>query len=334
MTLDRVLRELTIEVTQQCLNHCLFCSSCAVRHPAIAEMPVELVTTLIEDACAHGLQSLSISGGEPFLHPELHGILAAAVRQAPSHASLRHGVARLRRTAVYSSGVVLDAAGRAKPLLLDDRLLALMTAPGVTLVLNVQSLDPAVHDGLVGRRGALALTLRAMTAALRQGVSVEVHIVPNKLNVATLVDTARGLVALGVARVSFLRFVPQGYGAIHRSKLVLSPLDQETLREAIDQLRRDEHSSRYRFGIPLGAPGQCAARCGAGRTRMVVRSDGAIFPCEAYKECGRSEFRLGSVYKERLPELLERATSLAGLPPVHQLGIADPCPAQRLYAEE
>ncbi len=64
------LQELTLEITRECVNRCLHCSSMAV--PAAGGTPADAtaIRRLAAEAAELGLRSLAISGGEPFLHPQ------------------------------------------------------------------------------------------------------------------------------------------------------------------------------------------------------------------------------------------------------------------------
>ena len=85
------LKEITIEITQQCPNYCIHCSSMSSLSKNHM-MPLEKVKELIDDVDILGCEQISFSGGEPFLHKDLVKMVAYAYRKG-------------MRVAVYTSGI-------------------------------------------------------------------------------------------------------------------------------------------------------------------------------------------------------------------------------------
>ena len=72
------LKEITIEITQQCPNYCIHCSSMSSLSKNHM-MPLEKVKELIDDVDILGCEQISFSGGEPFLHKDLVKMVAYAL---------------------------------------------------------------------------------------------------------------------------------------------------------------------------------------------------------------------------------------------------------------
>ena len=68
------LKEITIEITQQCPNHCVHCSSLSSNYKTYC-LSFEKVTELINDAVNLGCKTINLSGGEPFVHPRITQIV-------------------------------------------------------------------------------------------------------------------------------------------------------------------------------------------------------------------------------------------------------------------
>jgi MoaA/NifB/PqqE/SkfB family radical SAM enzyme len=319
--MDARLRELTLEITRECMNRCMYCSSLAVRHADKPPIDCETVANLVSQAMDLGLHSLAISGGEPFLHPDVGRILR------------RCAAMRVPRLLVYTSGISRDEKGHASALTPD--MLNLARSCDLRLIFNVESNVPAIHDRVVGADGRLRLTLFSLRQALAHGIPVEGHVVPNHQNAETLASTARRLISLGVERVSFLRLVPQGYATETREDIICSDEDETRIREQFQSLINDPDSSRrYRFGVPFS--GHCGdpKRCNAGVSKLIMRWDGVFFPCEAFKECGRDELSLGTARDTPLAIALHRQRVCSGLQQLKtRAARADTCPAQCLYLE-
>ena len=68
------LNEITIEVTQQCPNRCIYCSSLSDLEKTEA-MDIKTVRRVVDDAKALGATIVSLSGGEPFLRNDIAEIV-------------------------------------------------------------------------------------------------------------------------------------------------------------------------------------------------------------------------------------------------------------------
>lgn len=64
------LNEITIEVTQQCPNRCIYCSSLSDLEKT-ERLDLETICKVVDDAKELGAKSVSLSGGEPFLREDI-----------------------------------------------------------------------------------------------------------------------------------------------------------------------------------------------------------------------------------------------------------------------
>ena len=64
------LHEITIEVTQRCPNRCIYCSSLSDATKT-QYLDYETICRVVDDAKSLGAKSVSLSGGEPFLHSDI-----------------------------------------------------------------------------------------------------------------------------------------------------------------------------------------------------------------------------------------------------------------------
>ena len=60
------LNEITIELTQQCPNHCIYCSSLSNMEKNEC-LDYAAIIRVVDDAVILGAKTVSLSGGEPFL---------------------------------------------------------------------------------------------------------------------------------------------------------------------------------------------------------------------------------------------------------------------------
>ena len=68
------LKEITIEITQRCPNYCIHCSSLSSLNCS-TQLSFDDIRNVIDDAVSLGAELICISGGEPFMHPQITDII-------------------------------------------------------------------------------------------------------------------------------------------------------------------------------------------------------------------------------------------------------------------
>ncbi|HML56558.1 MAG TPA: radical SAM protein, partial [Solidesulfovibrio magneticus] len=187
LTLSR-LGELWLHVTDRCnlaCRHCLFCSGPA----AGAELPTELALARIAEAAALGCRVFALTGGEPFCHPGLSDIVAAALTVPGSH------VAILTNGTGFSDQAALVASWPR------DR---------VHFQASCDGLAPR-HDALRGT-GAFARLLDDLARARGMGFGVTLSACPTRDNVADLPALADLAASVGAAGLHFMWHFAAGRG--------------------------------------------------------------------------------------------------------------------------
>lgn len=303
-----MLTDLTVELNQACPNRCLFCSSLATPD---SDHVIDRVTVnrIARQAASLGLRDISLSGGEPLEHPELREVLSDLKDIGLAVHLYTTGIGK-------QDGLVQTFTGWA------DTVASLSS-----VIFNVQSTEACVHDELVGRTGALSLTLASMRAAQKAGCRVEVHIVPNHINIQSIEKTVRDVWATGVTQISLLRLVRQGYARNNAHRLELTPRDLVILRLAATSLQ--EEGVRLRLGIPFSGIFGPRVICNAGLSKLIIRYDGRVFPCEAFKDRPEFEFSLGDIRRDNLVDMLHRGRRSIPLARLRsRLFERETCPAQ------
>jgi len=275
------------------------------------------IMDVASQAVSLGLHTIGISGGEPLLHPEVKSIIPLLSEKL--------------NVRLYTTGITLDAGGKVTNF--DEW--SLFDTTRTTIIFNVQSTDPRVHDSLTGRRGSLELTMTAMLSAKRSGYNVEVHMVPNLLNLLTLESSVSDLANWGVDQISFLRLVPQGNAARNSSRLVLAGEDSRKLKSILHRLSLIKlPATKLRFGIPLSEPANGSVKCNAAANKLIIRYDGVVLPCEAFKCAPGNLFELGDIRSRSLHDLLLAGQSLLALNTLKRAlnDTEETCPAQVYWA--
>ena len=71
-----MIKDLTFEIIWKCPNNCLFCSSCS-SYDKEKRIDFKFFKKTIDYLCEQGgIEEISLSGGEPFLHPDLFKMVA------------------------------------------------------------------------------------------------------------------------------------------------------------------------------------------------------------------------------------------------------------------
>lgn len=66
----RMLYDVSLEILKKCLNNCLHCSSNSC-HNSKTILGLDTIKQIIDDIIFIGAKRLCLSGGEPFLHPDI-----------------------------------------------------------------------------------------------------------------------------------------------------------------------------------------------------------------------------------------------------------------------
>lgn len=259
------LKEITIEVTQQCPNHCVHCSSLSSLKKTTC-LSTEKIIEVIDDAVALGCQTINISGGEPFLHSGLVKIVNYIEQ---------HGA----KCYIYTSGISFKhGIYQSIPM----KILKELRGKVAKYIVNVEAVDEDTYNRIMGTTfGGFGMMKQFIKNAVDLGNIVEAHFVPMKLNYHQIPNVVRMCTELGVSRVSFLRFVAQGRGLENRQDILLDMECTIKVRLMMDECVK-KNASNIRIGIPFSS---CNNRinCLTGTDKLVVRYDGNVYPCEAFK---------------------------------------------------
>lgn len=257
------LKEVKLEVTHRCTLACIHCSSEAT--PSCSrEMPFDKAAHLLDEMLAFGVAEIAFSGGEPLLWPGLNDAV---------HKCAHGGVP----PTIYTSGNV-DGY---------DVAMSVLKEHGAGCVIfSLFGADKDAHDRVTRRSGSFDRTLAAIEAAQKASLRTELHFVPMRANYAELrglIDLAR---AKGLTRVSVLRFVPQGRGAIQPSMALTHGQNLE--------LRRMIEAGRDRIDVRAGSPYNFllvneSPACYAAIDRLTVGPQFDIYPCDAFKQIKAEE---------------------------------------------
>ncbi|ROP41232.1 radical SAM protein [Saccharothrix texasensis] len=276
---------LQVHPTRLCNLRCLHCYSSS--GPDVAEaIPISVLSTVVRDAAALGYDVLNVSGGEPFLYPELPALLRAA-REAGM------------RTTVTTNAVALT-----------QRRIGLVRGL-VDLVAVSLDGDRATHDRIRDQEGCYEKALAGIRRLTEAGIPVGVITTLTQGNATQLGDVALAAVQSGALLLQVHPLEPEG--AANRLMTGERP-DAVELAYAAVELGRiaEEHGVAVQLdAVPrtmltrkpeafMAVPVDDAQPLGRWLTPLVIEANGAAVPV-AYGFDRR--YGLGNVQSRPLAEL-------------------------------
>lgn len=181
------MSSLSFMVTNKCNLNCSFCSRNAKNTNELFMDP-EFIGEQIGEAIKWApLQTINLSGGEPFMHPQIEKILDI----------------------ITSFG--LDVRINTNGLLLNDKVMNLINKYNVKMfTISLDSADSNLHDEIRGLKGAFDKTVENIKKLVDNGCKVFVKATVTEENVDTIFDLMKFVEKLGVYGFSYSRTIPIG----------------------------------------------------------------------------------------------------------------------------
>lgn len=257
-----MIRDISFEITQKCLNNCVHCSSCS-NSLCKQHIDYETICKTVDDMPQIGVNRVCLSGGEPFLHKDLKNIVTY-VKQLGMEVN------------IYSSGITE----------VDEQITYITTGEFIDLkkcglskiMFNLQSYRSSRYDEIMGTMGRFDIVKKSIKNAIETGIYTEIHFVPMKINIGDIdgiIELARNM---NVNKVSFLKLVPHGRADKNKHLIQLSEEETIKLRNKLNEIK----SETIRIGIPLSLDFD-SDFCHAASSKLYIKFDGTVYGCEAFK---------------------------------------------------
>ena len=276
------IKDLCFEIIQKCPNNCMFCSSesnidkCNVVDFETFKKTINHLISL------GGIEEISFSGGEPMLHPNISDMVKYCNDW---------GI----KTTLYTSGIVvrteqlnsdnehiqriLNQLGGFRDISVEE--FQRLESCGLSkVVFDLQASEVDEYNELMGTKNNMPLLLKSILHASYCSFDKSIHFIPNKINVAQIKDVLELTEFAGIRELRVLKFVPQGRGKQNRKDLQLSNDELLSFVKYAEQLTSD--ITTIKIGIPLLKENKHI--CTAGYDKVVIRYDGQILPCPAFKD--------------------------------------------------
>lgn len=261
-----MLSEISIEILQRCPNRCIYCSSHS-NPQATHIISFEIIKNIIDDAKSLGCKTVCLSGGEPFLHPQILDIISYIAKQQLI-------------CYVYTSGIYMkDEVYSSLP----NEYIEAIRGMVDKVIFNVEADSSTLYDQIMGTDvGGFDMMKKSINDCVSSGLVVETHVVPMQVNFKHLKSIFEMCYQFGVSKVSILRLVLQGRALVNLSLVKLTGEDSREVTKLIKALK-EAYKGKVRIGLPY-SDSNCRIYCKAASDKINVRYDGNVYPCEVFKD--------------------------------------------------
>ncbi len=282
---------LVYELTEACNQNCRFCYNHwrpEGARPADRRLAARTLRRILSQA---EVGSISFSGGEPTLLPNVHDL------------ALRCGFAGCRVNVLTNGS------------LLDDAAITNFKSLGISaLQISFLSADPAVHDYLTGVPGSWDKAVSAIDRAIRilGADHLAIVLIITALNAGTVAGTLEFLKERGVLHFMVNRFNIGGNGIVNLDELSLSDEGLRAAFATVSKFAVRNPQMRFTSGVctpfcilnPAEFPGIIFTSCSTDLQQrpVTIAADGNV------RFCNHSPFIMGSIYERSIREILEDET--------------------------
>lgn len=314
-----MVKDLCFEIIEKCPNNCKFCSSNAnILKKKIIEFE-EFKRVIDYFETIGGIKEISLSGGEPLLHPDLLKMIAYTKQKNIKTVLFTSGIKyrekisdeekkyyELKRQKDLSEIQTHEPWNhrlQSQVIRYYDNFLNPPLFSGLTkndcqhlkalgldkIVFDTQGYEEETDSYLMGRaKEKRQYLLDSIFYSATVGLNVDIHFIPLKFNYQEIGDLLELLEIIKVQNISFLKFIPQGRGKQNKNFLELEPKELKNFLKNLEQEAK-KFSGKIRCGIPLQT--STKHKCNAGLEKLVIKCDGTILPCPALKDLTEEEYR-------------------------------------------
>lgn len=178
----RYFPEMVLMMTGRCNYNCIHCFNAKDNEPLMSEWSWEELKDLLDQAADAGVHGFTITGGEPMYHPHFMDMMRY----------------------IYEKNMVvkeLNTNGH----FLTREILKEFKSFGCDPLIKISFDGVGYHDKMRGFEGAEKTTVEKMRLVVDSGFRLMSQTQANRLNVDSLMDTARLLDDIGVMRMRYTR---------------------------------------------------------------------------------------------------------------------------------
>ena len=245
--------------------NCIFCSSDSNIHKNKFISKSDFLN-IISEAKAVGIEVIQLSGGEPFLHPNIKEFIDYILNKE-------------LLIEIYTCG---NTYKYKKYLPIPEELLSYYkNNPNITLRFNFQTIDEKSFITLTNNKYGLKNLITSIKLCKKYKVNMEVHIVPTFINVKQIPLTVEFLLKkLNISHIKILRLIFHGRALQNTEKL---DYDRKNLRNSISVLKKKYKNDKVEIGSAFSTLSNTCVDCQAGINKFMITCDLKLFPCTAFK---------------------------------------------------
>lgn len=278
--------DVQIELTSSCNHKCRHCYNfwkhLDQTRTKDTFLSVEQLEIIFEQLKNESIISSTLTGGEPFIRPELVFRALEVSREA---------------------GIKTDINSNLT--LIDEKIIARLSEfENLSILTSLLSFDENTHDFMTAKKGSFKKVIRNIKLCTEKDIKISVNMVLCKENLTHLYETAEFAKSIGAGAFCATRAVPP-LGSIDFESYAIST---EDLLDSLDNLIRIEKELGMRTEI-LGCYPKCTLLpkkeyrkffskiCVAGKTTVTIGADGNVRPCS------HSDKSYGNIISETLKEI-------------------------------
>lgn len=235
-------------LTERCHLHC---QQCYLVEDPRAELSLSEVKDALDQLAALGATSITFTGGEPLLRADIYEIIRYA-----SH----HGFA----ITLFTSGTPCNL----------ERVQKLKEAGLHAVSVTLYAAEPTPHDAITQVTGSWQKTVDGLQHLRNVGLQTEIKFLQMQDNLGQLIPTRTLAERLGARFVVDFKVT-----ATHDRKR--HPLSMQVQADELAYLYHlmAERDPSFAKQLEPRHVAPNSTMCGAGRTRVVIGSDGQVYPC-------------------------------------------------------
>lgn len=263
-----------IEITSACNLRCLHCYNRS-GYGKINQIPLSVLRRIIEQLKVHGLTSVTLSGGEPLMHPDISALLHYIVKDMEMTVT-----------------VITNAS------MLTDDFIDRWKGSNVSLQISLDGATAKTHDTNRGI-GQFNCVISALSRLRARGFSsCTVKMVLARYNQHEVIDFLNLVREYGFSpALGFLVHV--GSAKNNLNQLQLSPEEKMTLIRRVEDYNRLHKTKIKLAASTLWCPLLASENL---KLSLYIQNSGNVFPCQQFYD---EPFAIGNIYLNSIEEILQ-----------------------------
>lgn len=173
------INHFNLEITKKCNQKCFYCFNDSGYSQSKNELSIEQWKNSLSEISSLNFKSVHITGGEPFLHPNIVEIL-------------QHSIGLGLETTILSNGLRIKKLAEKNPYLFSQ----IKTAQ-----ISLDSMNPEMHNARRGFKNAFPDAINAITTFLKLNVPVEISTTVSEQNLQDLFDIGAYCKTIGASLI-------------------------------------------------------------------------------------------------------------------------------------